>query len=184
MRYLPPREQQIVRAHSGFIHRVVRACQDRGQLPALEEVLRASLANGWQDLVAAARQIVAGRRDAGLLEALDEEDRVVIGAILRGLQDPSTLPEPGPTGDPAAAAPGLAAMIHAAGSGDSQALQLIAGIAEQMSRVGGDMSRLARIIRLLVNGQRDPDILCRDMGPQGRGLVMSILEELGRLRPQ
>ncbi len=184
MPHLPPKEQQIVRAHSGFIHRVVSACQDRGQLPALEEVLNASLANGWYDLVAAARQIVAGRRDPGLLEPLDEEDRVVIGAILRGLRDPSTLPQPGAAGDPAAAAPGLAAMVHAAGSGDSQALQLVAGIAEQMSRVGGDMTRLARVIRPLVNGQRDPDVLCRDMGPQGRSLVLSILEELARLRPQ
>ena len=75
-------------------------------------------------------------------------------------------------------------MVHAAGSGDSQALQLVAGIAEQMSRVGGDMTRLARVIRPLVNGQRDPDVLCRDMGPQGRSLVLSILEELARLRPQ
>lgn len=181
---LPSLEQQIIRAHSGLIHRVVSACHDQGQLPALEEILRASLANGWQELVAAARQIVEGRRDSGLLSGLDEEDRVVVEAILRGLRDPSTLPEPGAAGDPAAAAPGLAAMIHAAGNGDSQALQLIAGIAEQMSRVGGDMARLAGIIRPLVNGQRDPEILCRDMGAQGRGLVLSILEELGRLRPQ
>ena len=182
MTNLPPREQQIIRAHAALIHRVVNACGDRSQVPALEEVLQASVENGWQSLVAATRQIVAGRRDPGLLEGLDGEDRLIIEAILRGLRDPSTLPEPG--GDPAAAAPGLAAMIHAAGSGDSQALQLIAGIAEQMSRVGGDMSRLAAIIRPLVNGERNPETLCRDMGAQGRSLVLSILEELGRLRPQ
>ncbi len=181
---LPSREQQIIRAHSGLIHRVVNACHDRDQVPALEQVLQASMANGWLSLVAAARAIVAGRRDPGLLDGLDAEDRVVVEDILRGLQDPSTLPAPDKAGDPAAAAPGLATMIQAAGSGDSQALQLVADIAEQMSRVGGDMSRLAAIIRPLVNGERDPDILCRDMGAQGRSLVMSILEELGRLRPQ
>ena len=181
---LPPAEQQIIRAHSGLIHGVVKACHDRDQVPALETLLEASFDNGWRSLVTAARQIIAGRRDRGLLEGLDEEDRVVIGAILRGLQDPSTLPDPGTAGDPAAAAPGLAAIIHAAGTGNSQALQLIAGIAEQMSHVGGDMGRLAAIIRPLVNGERNPDVLCRDMGPQGRSLVLSILEELGRLRPQ
>ena len=184
MTKLPPRDQQIIRAHGGLIRGVVNACHDRSQVPALEQILQASLANGWQALVAAARQIIAGRRDPGLLKSLDEEDRVVVEAILRGLQDPATLPDPGAAGDPAAAAPGLAAMIHAAGSGDSQALQLIAGVAEQMSRVGGDMSRLAAIIRPLVNGERDPELLCSDMGAQGRGLVLSILEELGRLRPQ
>ncbi|MDJ0863815.1 MAG: hypothetical protein QNJ87_00840 [Gammaproteobacteria bacterium] len=184
MANLPPREQQIIRVHSALIHRVVSACHDPNQTPGLEEILRASEANGWQALVSATRQILAGRRDPGLLEGLDEEDRVVVSAILRGLEDASTLPEPGMAGDPTAAAPGLAAMVHAAGRGDSGALQLIAGIAEQMSRVGGDMTRLAAIIRPLVNGERDPDILCKDMGPQGRSLVVSILDELGRLRPQ
>ena len=82
------------------------------------------------------------------------------------------------------AAPGLADIIHAASAGDAQALQLVASMAEQMSHVGGDMARLASIIRPLVNGERDPERLCREMSAQGQSLVLAILAELGRLRAQ
>ncbi len=184
IRELPPREQQIIQAHLGLIRRVVLACYEPSQLPELEEVLRASLANGWTALVAATREILGGRRDSGLLEGLDEEDRVIIAAMLSGIRDPASLPEPEAGADPTAAAPGLAAIIHAAGSGDAQALSLVAGMAEQMSRIGGDMARLAAVIRPLVNGERDPEALCQGMGAQGQSLVLSILQELGRRTPQ
>ena len=181
---LPPREQQIVLAHLGLISRVVTACQAPSQVPDLEDVLQASLANGWSALVGASRKILAGRRGTEVFEGLDEEDRVIVEAMLRGIRDPSTLPAPEAGPDPSAAAPGLAAMIQAAATGNAQALRLIAGMAEQMSRVGGDMARLAAVIRPLVNGERDPDALCRGMGAQGRSLVMTILDELGRLTQQ
>ena len=51
-------------------------------------------------------------------------------------------------------------------------------MAEQMSGAGGDMARLAAIMRRLVNGERDADLLTRGMEAQGKGLVMSILKEL------
>lgn len=184
MTSLPDTEQQILQAHAGLIRRVVAAAHNRDLLPQLEPVLRASLDNGWTGLVSAIRRILSGRRDETLLAGLDAEDRVIVTAVLRGLRDPATLPEPRAEADPTVAAPGLAAMIHAAGNGNTQALQVVADMAEQMSRVGGDMARLAAVIRPLVNGERDPEQLCHGMGAQGQGLVLSILEELGRLRPQ
>ena len=75
----------------------------------------------------------------------------------------------------------VAHMIHAAASGNAQALSLIGQMAEQMSKVGGDMARVAALIRPLINGERDPDRLCARLDTRGRQLVLQILEELGRL---
>ena len=184
MVHLPPRETQIIQAHSALIHRVVRACHNPEEVPDLERLLRASAEQGWTALVGAVRQILAGHREPATLAGLDDEDRIIVEAILRGLQDPSSLPDPQRTGDPSMAAPGLASMIHAASTGDAQALQLVASMAEQMSQVGGDMARLASVIRPLVNGERDPERLFRGMSVQGQSLVLAIIEELGRLRSQ
>jgi hypothetical protein len=72
-------------------------------------------------------------------------------------------------------------MIHAAARGNAQALMLIGNMAEQMSRVGGSLGRLAGVIRPLVNGEREPERLCRGMDVQTQQLVLEILSELGRL---
>jgi len=79
------------------------------------------------------------------------------------------------------AAPGLAHMIHAARTGNAQALALIGNMAEQMSTVGGPMARLAGIIRPMIQGERDPDRLTKGMDSQGERLVLEILAELGKL---
>ena len=101
-------------------------------------------------------------------------------AILRGLQDPKTLPDPQQKADPAFAAPGLAQMISEAGRGNVQALTLISQMAEQMSKVGGDMARVAAAIRPMINGERDPDRLCAKLDVRGQQLVLQILDELGK----
>jgi hypothetical protein len=44
------------------------------------------------------------------------------------------------------------------------------------------MSRLAAVIRPLINGERDPDILCARLDTRGRQLVLQILDELGKLK--
>jgi hypothetical protein len=179
---LPDKTQQIVLAHAGLIRAVVIACQNREQLVALEPLLEGALANGWQALVLAIRRILGGARDMNVLAGLDEEDRVIVEAILRGLQDPATLPDPLTRPDPGMATPGLAGLIHAAASGDVVALQLLGDMASQMLRAGGDMARLSGILRRLVNGEHDPDVLCRGMSPRGVQLVLSLVEELARLR--
>ncbi|KPV39179.1 hypothetical protein AN478_12950 [Thiohalorhabdus denitrificans] len=184
MASLPERDEQIVHAHAGLIHRVVLASHDRGQVPDLEEVLDQAENNGWVQLVVAVRRILAGARGEDLMHGLDDEDRVVVDAILRGIQDPSTLPDPQAGADPAMAASGLASIIHAAGTGQSEALQWAAQMAEQMYQAGGDMTRLSAIIRPMINGERDRGRLTRGMGEQGRQLVDGILEELAKLEEQ
>lgn len=177
----PSRSEQIITAHAGLIVAAARACNDASAARELESLLQALQQYGQHALVAAIREVLRGRRDAALLNPLDEDDRVVVESILRGAQDPSTLPDPNVGPDPAAAAPGLAAIIHGAAAGDSQALHTIAQMAEQMTAVGGDMGRLGGIIGRLVGGERDADALARGMGAQGESLVLCILTELARL---
>jgi hypothetical protein len=178
---IPDRDQQIIQAHAAFICQAVEFIHRPDAGSQLEALLKAAEENGWTALAAAVRLFASGKRDLNLIAGLDDEDRVVAEAILRGLQDPATLPDPSRQADPTLAAPGLAGMIHAAGTGNVQALTLISQMAEQMSKVGGDMSRLAAVIRPLVNGERDPDILCARLDGRGRQLVLQILDELGKL---
>lgn len=178
---MPDREQQIIQTHAAFICQAVELIQQAGAAPRLESLLDSAADSGWHALAAAVRQFAAGQRDLDRAGDLDGEDRVIATAILRGLQDPRTLPDPRRQADPTLAAPGLAHMIHAAGRGDAQALTLISQMAEQMSTVGGDMSRVAALIRPLINGERDPDRLCARLDARAQQLVLQILDELGSL---
>jgi hypothetical protein len=179
---IPDKNRQIILAHAGLIRGVVMACHNRDHKPGLETALKAAAANGWTALVGAIRRILAGERDTRVLTGLDEEDQVIAAAILRGLQDPGSLPEPDVGPDPGLAAPGLAAMIQAAASGDVAALSVLGDMAEQMLGAGGDMARLSAILRRMVNGERDPEVLSRGMSTRGSQLVLLLLEELSRLQ--
>jgi hypothetical protein len=178
---LSDQKRQIVQFHAVFINNVVMACLNHELLPQLEEMLQQTAQNGWDSLVAAIRQIVNGRRDISVLQGLDEEDSTIAEAILIGIQNPSTLPDPEAKPDPAMAAPGLAQMINAAGRGNAQALQMLSLMAEQMVRAGGDMAKLGGVMGKLVNGERDADKLTAGMGVQGQELLYGILTELGKL---
>ncbi len=178
MATLPERDQQIIAAHAAFICKVVECSQNEGRQAEYEAVLQMASENGWDRLVAAIRQIVAGQRDLNAIAGLDLEDRVIAEAVMRGLQNPATLPDPNAKPDPALAAPGLAAMILAAAHGNVQALTLISNMAEQMSRAGGPMARLAALIRPMINGERDPDKLCKGLDSKTEQVVLGILDEL------
>ncbi len=180
MAQLPDAVEQVLRMHAPFIHAVVRALGDRGLVPELMDTLSAAEKQGWPRLVAALRQIVDGKRDETVKLGLDEEDRIIVDAVLRGLANPSSLPPLDKQHDAAAAAPGLAAMIAASARGDAQALAALANMAEQMVRAGGDMARLGGVMRRLVNGERDAELLAKGMGALGRQLLLDILNELGR----
>jgi hypothetical protein len=180
---LPHYEQQVAQAHAALIVQVVKTVHDPSLGPELDRLLVTAEQNGWNALVAAIRRLLGGERGESLLRELDDEDGAIMRTILRGLQDPASLPDPGARADATMAAPGLAHMIQQARSGNVQALELLGHMAEQMSRAGGDMARLGGLMRRLVDGERNPDVLCQGMGPQGEQLVNSILEELARLEP-
>lgn len=177
---IPDRNQQIVQAHAGFICQTVALLQRSDAKAELDALLQSATDSGWTALVEAIRQFASGQRELRLIQGLDDEDRVIAEAILRGLQDPRTLPDPNKKADPALAAPGLAHMIHAAGRGDVKALTLVSQMAEQMSKVGGDMAKVAGVIRPMINGERDADKLCTNLDTRGQQLVLQILDELGK----
>lgn len=177
----PELKEQILQSHAGLIHRVVLHCNNPGSIPDLEQVLRQAQENDWTTLVAAIRDIMGGRRDETVLLGLDDEDRVIVEAILRGLQDPSTLPDLEADFDSSMAAPGIASLIHASRRGNAHALQLVANMAKQMLAAGGDMGILAGRIRPLVEGERDADKLSQNMSGKGQELMVKILEELLKL---
>ncbi|MHB1515075.1 MAG: hypothetical protein ACYCVY_05080 [Acidiferrobacteraceae bacterium] len=180
---LPGRKEQILRVHADLIRGVVIACQNPALRPELESVLEASEANGWVALARAIRTVMRGSRDASLLAGLDDDDRVIVEAILLGLQDPSTLPPEQPA-DPALAVPGLSAMIDAAMRGDARNLAVLTDMAQQMVHVGGDLGRVGIAVHQLLQGERDSDRLTQGMDRAGRNLTLSLLENLGRLREQ
>jgi len=182
MANLPEKKQQVAQSHAILIVQVVKACQNPQMMVELEPMLQHAAANGWTELVTTIRKILNGSRDAALLKNLDEEDSIIIESILGGLQDPATLPDPTARAGAEHAAPALAQMIHAASTGDVGALQMIAAMAEQMTRTHGDMARLGGAVSRMVNGELDPDILCKNMDSKGEKLVLDILTELGRLR--
>lgn len=178
---MPGQEEQIRQVHAQFICQVVATCQNPQERPALEALLSEAEGQGWAELVKVIRRIIAGERDKGVLQGLDMEDTVIATAILQGLQDPKTLPDPHQQADPTAAAPGLAQIIHAAGRGDVQALQAISLMAEQMTQAPGDMAKLGKQMKRLVDGERDPNVLCQGMSHMGEQLVLSLLEELNKM---
>jgi hypothetical protein len=177
---VPDRYQQMLAVHGPFIRQVVESSQLPGRKAELDNLLATAEQSGWHMLVAALRRILAGQRDTGILHGLDEEDQVIAEAVMRGLQDPTSLPPISQRPDPAMAAPGLAGMIRAAANGDVRALQLISEMAQQMSKAGGDMARLAAAIRPLINGDRAPERLTQGMSKQGEQLLLNILAELGQ----
>ncbi len=181
MATLPAKDQQIVEAHTGLIHRVVMACQNPGSVPDLEDILKQAEQNGWLQLVATIRRILGGARETALLNGLDDEDSVIIQSILAGLQNPANLPDLTEGVNGAMAAPGIAAMVNGARKGNVETLQLLGGMAQQMLQAGGDMARLAAILRPLVQGERDADKLTQGMGAEGQKLAVAILGELAKL---
>jgi hypothetical protein len=178
---LPDKTHQIIVTYAAFIRQFVECTSTAGRKEDAETLLRVAETAGWTALVVVLRQILKGRRDAQLLVGLDQEDSTIAKAILDGLQDPSTLPDPGRGADPALAAPGLAHMIQAAATGNVQALALVGNMAEQMRKVGGEMAQLAGRIRPLINGERNPERLCKGMSARGEQLMLGILDQLGKL---
>ena len=177
----PEKAAQILQTHASLVLAVVQTIHNPEYKPQLDQVLQQSAQNGWQDLVNVINKIVAGNRDQSLVNGLDDEDAVIVDSILRGLQDPQTLPSSEQTGDATKSAPLLARLINEARRGDHNALAMLGSMAEQMSQAGGDMANLGAVIKDMIDGERNIDKLCSRMGVQGESLITQIVTELGKL---
>jgi hypothetical protein len=182
MTTLPDRAQQIIQSHAVLIVSIVKACQDSEMLPKIEPMLKAAEEYGKKELSSALRKILDGSREPDITKGLDGDDEVIIEAILKGLQDPSSLPDPRAKADGSAAAPGLAKIIQTAARGDENARLMVTSMAEQMDKAGGSMASMGDVLSKMVQGERDPKALCENMDARGETLVLSILLELNKLK--
>jgi len=178
---IPDQEEQIRLSHAVLIHQVVHACQNDTAKQQLKPMLDMATQQSWHELVSAINKVVAGERGENLLMGLDDEDTIIIKSILLGLQNPASLPEVQQQADPTMAAPGLASMINAACRGDANALQAASFMADQMTSTQGDMRQLGGIMKRLIDGERNPDVLTKKMTSNGKQLVLQLLDELAKL---
>ncbi|MBL4711382.1 MAG: hypothetical protein JKX75_02580 [Gammaproteobacteria bacterium] len=177
----PEKIENILQTHASLVSAVVQTIHNPSFKPQLDQVLQQSAQNGWQTLVNVINKIVDGSRDQSLLEGLDEEDAVIAKSILRGLQNPETLPKTESSGDASKAAPMLAQLINETSRGDHNALAMLGTMAEQMANAGGDMANLSAVLKNMIDGERSVDKLCSRMGEQGESLITQILNELAKL---
>lgn len=181
MTSIPDQEEQIRLSHAVLIHQVVHACQNDSAKKQLKPMLDMATQQSWHELVSAINKVVAGERGENLLIGLDDEDTIIMKSILLGLQNPASLPEVQQQADPTMAAPGLASMINAACRGDTSALQAASFMADQMTSTQGDMRQLGGIMKRLIDGERNPDVLTKKMTTNGKQLVLQLLDELAKL---
>lgn len=167
--------------HGPFIHAMVKACQNEQERLAFEPQIKVLQQQGWDKLALVAQRLLNGERAETILHGLDDEDVIIVTSILDGIRNPNTLPDLNVQAKASDAAPGLASIIHAAGSGDAGALNALSVMAEQMSQTGGAMAEIAGAMKRLVDGERDFDVLSKKMRGESKDLLTGILNELGKL---
>jgi tetratricopeptide (TPR) repeat protein len=78
--------------HLPLVRAVVAAVNQPELRPQLDPVLQQMEQNGWSNLVACIRRILDGERSAdAALGGLDEEDTLIVGTILAGIENPGAL---------------------------------------------------------------------------------------------
>jgi hypothetical protein len=81
-----------LKKHLLLIGAIVAAIDQSDLPPQLDQVLLQMAEHGWTKLIASIRRILNGERSAdALLSGLDEEDTLIVSAILAGIEDPAAL---------------------------------------------------------------------------------------------
>ncbi len=174
-------KEEVLQAHASLIHRVVMHCNEPGSVPDLTAILQQAEDSDWKQLVTTIRSIISGNRDDSILQALDEEEAIIIGSILCGLEDPGTLPALQPDFQSSLTTTGIANLIHASREGSAHSLNIIANLARQMLEIGDDFEIMAGHIRPMIEGERDLARLTENMTEKGQKMMVGILAELAKL---
>jgi len=162
-----------------LVRLVVEAIKFPQYQPMLDKQLAlADAAGGWTDLVTAIKNVLAGERSLSQFDHLDDEDRRVILAIFRGLDDFSDLPDASNVVDPQKTGLKIATLVMAVRCGNTQAGQSLSEIVAMMNNMGGDMKHVSGAVAQIVDGERDADRLCSSTAQAGTRIVQRILEEL------
>jgi tetratricopeptide (TPR) repeat protein len=84
--------QHELQQHAQLIVMTVIALENAEVRQQLEALLENRYPQGWDNLIAAIQRILNGERDEeALLEPLDDEDAMIVSAILQGIRDPDSL---------------------------------------------------------------------------------------------
>ncbi len=177
-------KEEILQDHSTLIHRVVMHCNEPGSVADLEQALQLAEENDWQKLVATIRNIMSGNRDRSLLQDLDEEEKIIIETILKGIENPGTLPPVNADLNSAMAAPGIASLIQASMLGNAESTNIINSLTTQMLNTGTEYAAIAVSIKKMIEGERNLEILIENISEQGHKLMTDILTELKTLETQ
>jgi len=169
-------QRQIAHTHAELIRLAVAVRQDADLAPALFELFHEMEEAGWTALVKAMIDFVNG--EAVDMNALDEEDRAILAAMQRGLEDPAYLAELEQDAAQQAAAP-LAALIYAATQGEREALETMAGLREAADTPAAIATSEALIA--IVEGAREADALAARLPEEQARLIHSILDQLAEL---
>lgn len=175
-------QEQLVREHASLIFETVRAVGNKQAKEQLLKDLAVAEQNGWGNLVNAISKILNGVLDVEELGNLDPEDEIIVRAIIQGIADPDTLPNPSDNQNPMLAPAGLAGIIAEAARGEENAMQMLAVMDTDLSESSEpELVELGKTLKRLLIGERDLDSLTINMNDRSRTLIQSVLEELKRL---
>ncbi len=170
--------EELLKLHSALLHDVVDAIHDKSKQAPLLDMLNEAQNNGWQKLCEAIRSILEGQRDDSVLDNLDEEDAILIQAILIGIDNPETLPENDLQKQRDEAALGLATTIAAACQGDQRAMELVAHMDQTFQDNPQEIGTIGNAVRKMINGERSSVSLLEGLDPTNAELVEQVLEQL------
>lgn len=173
--------KKILQENADLIHLVILALSDSKFIPQLNANLEQAEKNGWTDLVASVRKIISGVRDIAEFPDLDNEDRTVINGILKGIEDPASLPAVENSVEPDKIGTTIANYVYETNAGNKDARNNLNILSAELISGPGDLKQIASVIGLLVQGERDKQVLCGNMGHTGIAIIESILEEMTRL---
>ena len=172
--------EDILKEHASLIHLVVSAVGMPDIRPQLDQQLALAESNGWHALVAAIRGILGGERDITALGELDEEDSVIVQAILDGLKDPAVLPGLAGAVDPDVAGPAIARLVVDTAAGVEGAAEAFEQVMAQLAQAGPELAAVAERVRRMVQGERDAAALTAGLEAPAARLAGRVLDELGR----
>lgn len=181
-------QEELIREHASLICAVVDARYRPEHRDALLADLDQAEQNGWGKLCAAIRLILVD--EVMDMEGFDElnldvEDEAIVQAMILGIHDPDTLPDPSDNENPMLAPSGLAGIIATAATGEENALQLLAKMDDDLSQSDDEeLVAFGRILRRLLNGERHAQSLSMGLNERTQTLVYSVLEELNKLDNQ
>lgn len=171
-------EDTTLQERALLIHLAVEAVRVPASRAHLDTLLAQASENGWVALVGAIQKILTGERNLANLGALDDEDRKIILAILRGIEDRASLPDIASGLDIGKTAMEIGTLILAVRWGNEEAIKALSSLTTQMTAATGDIAQVGLVLRLLVSGERRLERLSYNMGETGTLIVREILAVL------